>query len=81
MLEAVNGMCITYLAIFCWVHMHIRVTNNLEEVGEELPKEYKDPLSAELHKQLEYEFHSCDYGGLMKVITALQTVCSHLKKV
>ena len=54
---------------------------DLEEIGFRLPDEYKEPLSANLDKRLEYEFHSCGYNSLIEVITALRTVCGHLTKV
>ena len=54
---------------------------DLEEIGFRLPDEYKQPLSANLYKRLEYEFHSCGYNSLIEVITVLRTVCGHLTKV
>ena len=59
----------------------IRATLDLEEIGYRLPDEYKEPLSANLNKRLEYEFHSCGYNNLIEIITALRTVCGHLVKV
>ena len=59
----------------------IRATLDLEEIGYKLPDEYMEPLSANLNKRLEYEFHSCGYNNLIEIITALRTVCGHLVKV
>lgn len=54
--------------------------NDLQGIGEQLTEPFKAPITEEIVRQLEYEFHSANHTIMSEVAVGLQTVTGHLIK-
>ena len=70
-----------YNSAFANTYRALHDTMNLKEVQKKLSDVFTNELPSDTKKRLECEFHSTNYDDLMKVITALKTVCDYLVKV